>query len=76
MTTKNICKLLRDIMLTKDPYGFQHHKMCNCSYFCQVKYNEGNDEYFPKNYEEFLHIRKIIEDNNCWKKNSPNEKGS
>jgi len=66
-----ICKVIRDFMLSKDPYGFQNHTVCKCSYLCHIKQVFGDDKkYFPKNYYEYIKIRKqIIEDNNVSKKN-------
>ena len=79
MLEKRICKLLRDIMLTKDPHCFQNSTLCDCSYFCHVQQNYGTDDtqYFPKNFEEYIKIRdKIISEHNILKRNLPDEKDS
>ena len=76
-TRKTICKLVRDFMLTKDPYGFQSHEICSCSYLCRVQTENDNENYFPKNYDEYVKVRNvIIEDNNFLKKNLQDDKGS
>ena len=59
-------------MLTKDPYGFQTHTICDCSYLCYIQQVTHDNKYFPKNYDEYMYIRKqIIMDNSFLKKNLP-----
>ena len=77
MSRKIICKIVRDFMLTKDPYGFQAHEICKCNYLCHIQNEPENKNYFPKNNNEYIKIRKqIIEDNNFSKRNLLNVKGS
>ena len=58
---KIICRIIKNFLMNKDPYCFQHNKLCNCSLpFCHVKFKES-DKYFPKNYTEF---KKCISINN------------
>ena len=50
---KIICRVIRDQMLKKDPYGFQTYNLCKCKHpFCNSKFKD-NENYFPRNYEEF-----------------------
>ena len=70
-----ICKLIRDVMLSKDPYCFQNYTICNCSCYCHIQqlYRNDDKKYFPKNYEEYVKIRS---DYNFLKRNLPGEKDS
>ena len=78
MSRRIICKLVKDFMLYKDPYVFRNYPLCNCSHLCHVQVQETDDNnYCPKNYNEYTKIRKLItEDNNYLKKNWPDAKDS
>ena len=77
MSQRIICKLVKDFMLYKDPHVFRNYTPCNCSHLCHVQESDYNSFYFPKNYIEYVKIRKIItEDNNYSKKNWPDAKDS
>ena len=58
---KIICRLIRDRMLKKDPYGFQSYNLCNCKLpFCNSKFKDNeniqnSDSLGTINYEVIQH---------------------
>lgn len=60
---KVVCKIIKNMMMKKDPHCFQEFNLCDCrdvQTFCIVKFKEI-ENYFPRNFKEF---KKCVENNN------------
>jgi hypothetical protein len=53
MFDKIVCRIIKNKMFNKDPFCFQDYKVCSCKLpYCVSKFTK-NENYFPKNYQEF-----------------------